>query len=431
MADMDVTLVRLSNSESVQTEKLNAYPMSLNATNDEIGKLKDEEMAVKGEAMKWKSRFIQIHNLVAAEKHRKLIAMNNSVKIDKELPEDNSSSDDFTNDMARRLQASNEIGSDEFKVMWGGILKNWEEEDGVDAIVRVGSRTGTNRSNRSGKVGVSGGGRRTNKEEHKFTGLLETSESTPALRENGSTRRIKKKNHKSAPNLHQVHEEKKSDEEHDEGTGNEQDQATEANILPMLASISQPGFWEDEHKLTAQIASDRRKAMALKMKQQAIANGDVSIDDIDAMMADMSNPNFDSSDGQNSRSDDASSDVVSVASSLNTVAKFINKARESKRLDIAATGLVKKPLGRLGSSSLLNGGERFDLSGGLRGAKEPPRKRLLESLKRYHDPKLSLKVRDIVSLSLSSRSYRYTHPCILTIPSSTLALSLGRKCKTN
>lgn len=93
-------------------------------------------------------------------------------------------------------------------------------------------------------------------------------------------------------------------------------------------------------------------------------------------------------DGGKGEGDDAS-----AAESLNSTMVMLQKARESKRLDIAATGLVKKPLGRLGSSSLLNGGERFDLSGGLRGVSEPPRKRLIGSLKRYHDPRESLKFR--------------------------------------
>ncbi|GMH91835.1 hypothetical protein TL16_g12168 [Triparma laevis f. inornata] len=178
MADMDVTLQRLTGEEQVQSMKLGSFVMSLGDTNRETERLKEKEKRAKGEAMKWKS----------------------SMEIDAELPPGPSrdmEGNKWTFEMTKGIQAKNEIGSEEFVGLWGEILRNWQEEDGDDAL----------------------------------------------------------------------------------------------------------------------------------------------------------------------------------------------------RLDIAATGLVKKPLGRLGSSSLLNGGERFDLSGGLRGVSEPPRKRLIGSLKRYHDPRESLKFR--------------------------------------
>ena len=425
MADMDVTLVRLANEENMQRMKLDTFVMSLGDTNRETARLKEKEKAAKGDAMKWKSRFIQIHNLIAAEKHRKTMALNNSIKIDRELPEgpsgDMEGGADWTFEMTKGIQAKNEIGSEEFVGLWADILQNWQDEDGDDALVRPMTRPGTNKSWTSGRSGMTGGTRDgsstfSNDGTAKMGGVLETSESTPMLRPKEKRLKKKNKNAKSAPSLNQVHEQ---DDAEAVKSGNQEGEA-KANILPMLAHRPQAGFWEEEQKLTKQIALDRKKAEALRQKQQAIAEGTVDVEDIDKMMNEMDgeveldeNGNVVSvAEGGEGEEGDASKegedDDASVAESLNSTAIMLQKARESKRLDIAATGLTKKPLGRLGSSSLLNGGERFDLSGGLRGAKEPPRKRLIQSLKRYHDPRESLKFRKEMKGALQLEKSRKT-----------------------
>ena len=65
-------------------------------------------------------RFIQIHNLIAAEKHRKTLALQNSMMLSNDLPEAPSEKErgrkEWTREMAQSIQARNEIGSEEVRV---------------------------------------------------------------------------------------------------------------------------------------------------------------------------------------------------------------------------------------------------------------------------------------------------------------------------
>ena len=137
-----------------------------------------------------------------------------------------------------------------------------------------------------------------------FGGVLETSESVPVLNaenEGEKKKRMAKKQQstQSTPNLH-LKEAKhnnlgsgvalgdggNSNSSNDNNDNSNQEEGS-AMILAMLAPISKPSILDEERKMVKQIAEERKKADALRKKQLAIAEGDVEVDDIEAMFKDL------------------------------------------------------------------------------------------------------------------------------------------------
>ena len=394
--------------------KLDSYPMSLGDTNRETTKLKERERQAKSDAMKWKSRFIQIHNLIAAEKHRKTLAHQNSIVLSNHLPEVPPEEDwggsNWTKEMALSIQARNEIGSEEFVEMWAKVLQNWQAEDGSDAIVRPSTRPGTNVSYASSFPSTRGSRGKT------LGGVLATSESVPVLKSDAERRKKRMvKNQqitKSAPTLPKKEDETGAGITAGEGGNNNQDECGADFVLPMLAPISQHSILDEERKLVKQIAEERKKTDALRKKQLAIAEGQVDVEDVEGMLKDLEaaengelvlDGDGEGGGGEGEEGDGGDvggDDLSTVAESLKSVEIMIDKLKSSKRLDIAATGLTKARYPKLGGSSLLSGGETFDLSGGIRNTGDPPRKRLVASLKRYQDPEASSRFRKELQRSI-------------------------------
>ncbi|GMI04873.1 hypothetical protein TrRE_jg5073, partial [Triparma retinervis] len=340
MADMDVTLTRLAETERLLQLAQAKQPLSLAETRRASSELLESERALKSSAMKWKARYIQILSLVEEEKRRKLEATMKTRDSDlgpgfgiADLP---AGSSEMTATLTNKLRARSEVDSEEFAKMWGRIMENWRREDGKEGLEsRKKSRRGKSRGARGGGGGGGGAAGRSKGN----GGVLTASESVPIL---SSLRGAKTggKTVQSTPKL-------------------------ELPNLPMLSLAGKKSVLDEDFKMVSYLKAERVKVAKEMEHQRAIAEGRASL---------------------NGEEDDVKSEAGSDISK-DSIGLWMEGYRGSKRLDIRATGFTKEPLGKIGAGGLRKEGEVFDLNGGLKGAKGvPPRKRLVESLMTYKNP---------------------------------------------
>ncbi len=459
MADMDVTVLRLAEEEEKWRRKVELYPMGLGDTNREVTRLRGQEEMYRSYAMKWKSRFLQIHQMIAEEKKRKMAAIETSTVVTRELPEGPEDGiygeASWTSELANELRAKGKIESSEFHEAWNRVIDAWGKQDGDDAVYfpgdsrpnTVGSRAGSSRASvRLGggpSISASSLGNSTIKTAS-FAPVLTTSESTPLLRSKGDVVKMAPNvNTKSAPDLEQVQERDGNKsmpasgpkkvttwrkkivqsgrsspgipETTAGGEGFAEEEETET--LPMLTRKSNRSILDEDAELMELLAKDRRREEEIRLKQAAIADGDVSVEDIEGMMKELERMEK-GEDLDSGHDDDALGDDVSPLTkekkaqgdeterSHDTILSWIENFKSSKRLDIASTGMVAPRLGNIGMANLLKGNERIDWAGMIKVTGEAPRKRLVGSLEGYKSPEKSMTFRKRMLHDLKQKKFR-------------------------
>jgi len=133
MADMDVSVQKLMEDEELWTMKLSQYPMSLEDVIEETVRLREEELINNSMLGKWKSRFIQIHNLVQAEKKRKQAALD-QLTSSTPLPDypGQSSDKDWTETLTTNMKVSQGVDTGDFQRVWAKQMQIWAKEDEVE-----------------------------------------------------------------------------------------------------------------------------------------------------------------------------------------------------------------------------------------------------------------------------------------------------------
>ena len=119
------------------------------------------------------------------------------------------------------------------------------------------------------------------------------------------------------------------------------------------------------------------------------------MDDVEDVMKEIECDNFENK--EEGREEDKlmmQDEAGSAASDAeDSVVQWMAKNGRRPRLDLKLTGLTKAPLGKLGAAPLLQKGERIS-NGAVKGTMGvPPRKRLVQSLNSYHNPKQSQQYR--------------------------------------
>ena len=117
----------------------------------ETDELREEELINRSGSAKWKSRFIQIHNLVNAEKSRKNHALNEQLKHtqntsggfavndwygegddEKKNENDTENENDLIRSMTTQLAVTHSVNTGEFKKAWVAQMQVWSREDDIE-----------------------------------------------------------------------------------------------------------------------------------------------------------------------------------------------------------------------------------------------------------------------------------------------------------
>jgi hypothetical protein len=194
------------------------------------------------------------------------------------------------------------------------------------------------------------------------------------------------------------------------GGAADSDEETPRPVLPMLVRNNKRSILDDDREEMAAIAEARRKEAELAEKQRQIVEGEISVDEVEAMeLADSLGGGGE--EGEDERGGEEkeqehkkkSKDGSESARTVDSVRDWLENFRVSKRLDIAgSTGFKKPPQKKIGMISSMRsatpGGTQKKIVG------EAPRKRLAATLQEYKKSSNNNTFRKQMLLDLSEKN---------------------------